>query len=298
MSMHRTGGHKSLLRYSGIRFGAAAAAFLSFAAAADGVVSLSPAVTETICAIGGEKLLRGRCTACNYPESIRKLPAAGELGKPNVEAVLLLAPDLTVSDIAIPGGSWKLLESAKAATLILPCRTLEDYPRNVAELGKRLHLEAGAAAEIARFERELGELKKFRPEKRPDVLVLFSLRPLITCGKNSFVSRLVALAGGNNLGDRYPGDYFVISTEQLALTPPDVVVLTGMNGSDAALPEIPGAADWPAVKNRRITNSVPADEICRLGPRTLKGTAALRRFFFPKTAEFEDPAPKDPDKKD
>ena len=290
--MRRSCGFKNTFGHAAARFFAAAAVLLPICeATADGVVSLSPAVTETICAIGGEKLLRGRCTACNSPESIRKLPAAGDLGKPNVEAVLLLKPDLTVSDLAIPGGGWKLLEAANAATLILPCRTLEDYPHNVAELGKRLHLEAQAATEIARFERELATLKEFRPEKRPDVLVLFSLRPLITCGKNSFVSRLVALAGGNNLGDRYQGDYFVISTEQLALTPPDVVVLTGMNGSDAAIAEIPGAADWPAVKNHRIVGDVPADEICRLGPRTLHGTAALRRHFFPETAEFRDPAP-------
>ena len=255
---------------------------------ASGVVSLSPAVTETICAIGGEKLLCGRSTACDYPESVKEIPAAGELGKPNVEAVLLLHPDLVVSDTAYPRQNWELLKFSGVQTLILDSKTLEDYPRNVAELGRRLKLEAGAKTEIDRFRRRLEELQRIRPENPPSVLVLFSINPLITCGKSSFVSRIVAVSGGRNLGDDFGDDYFALSAEQLALSPPDVVVLTGMEGGSETLRDVPGAASWPAVKNRRIISDISPDELCRLGPRTPDGAAALQRALFPEKIPASD----------
>ena len=39
------------------------------------IVSLAPALTEIVCKLGGEKYLVGRCGACDYPESVKKLPA-------------------------------------------------------------------------------------------------------------------------------------------------------------------------------------------------------------------------------
>ncbi len=38
------------------------------------VVSLLPSATESLCAIGGERLLVGRSHECDYPESVKRLP--------------------------------------------------------------------------------------------------------------------------------------------------------------------------------------------------------------------------------
>ena len=42
------------------------------------IVSLSPALTEILCFLGGEARLVARSGGCNYPESVKKLP--GRLG--------------------------------------------------------------------------------------------------------------------------------------------------------------------------------------------------------------------------
>ena len=47
-------------------------------AAPGGVVSLSPALTELICHLGREARLIARSTACDWPESVKALPTAGD----------------------------------------------------------------------------------------------------------------------------------------------------------------------------------------------------------------------------
>ena len=68
------------------------------AAAGERVVSLSPAVTTLVAAVGAEDQLCGRCTACTMPR-FSHLPTAGDLGRPFPESVLRCRATLVVSDI-------------------------------------------------------------------------------------------------------------------------------------------------------------------------------------------------------
>ena len=56
------------------------------ATAAERVASLSPNLTETVVRLGAEDQLVGRSSACDYPESVRKLPVVGRFGVPAPDA--------------------------------------------------------------------------------------------------------------------------------------------------------------------------------------------------------------------
>ena len=47
------------------------------------IVSLLPAATEIVCALGLEKNLVGRSHECDYPESVRQLPVCSEANFPD-----------------------------------------------------------------------------------------------------------------------------------------------------------------------------------------------------------------------
>ena len=49
----------------------------------DKIVSLLPAATEIVCALGLEKNLVGRSHECDYPESIQNLPVCSEANFPD-----------------------------------------------------------------------------------------------------------------------------------------------------------------------------------------------------------------------
>src|SRR5207244_2288717 len=60
------------------------------------IVSLSPAVTELLFALGVGDRLVGRTTWCDYPPAARQVPSVGDGLNPNIEAVAARHPDLVV----------------------------------------------------------------------------------------------------------------------------------------------------------------------------------------------------------
>src|SRR5690242_2712588 len=60
------------------------------------IVSLSPAATELLFALGVGDRLVGRTTWCDYPPAARQIPSVGDGLNPNIEAVAARHPDLVV----------------------------------------------------------------------------------------------------------------------------------------------------------------------------------------------------------
>lgn len=258
------------------------AATMLSAVEAERVVSLSPNLTETIYAIGAGDQLVGRSTACNMPPEARKLPVTGAFGRAFPESLLAVRPTLVVTAARLDSGR-RQAEQAGAEWLMLPTATLADYDKTVEILGEKLHCQEGAAREKARFDGRIAEFRKaaadIAPEERPKVLLAFSVQPVTTAGKRSFLTELVDLAGGRSVTAEIDADYFVFSPEQIVAAAPDVIVLPGMAADSARFRELPGWNELPAVRAGRVYFDFDPDLICRLGPRTPEGIALLSGFF-------------------
>src|SRR3990172_1277855 len=60
------------------------------------IVSLTPAITETLFALGLGDRVVGVTRFCDYPPEVARLPKVGGYADPDVEAVLALTPDLVL----------------------------------------------------------------------------------------------------------------------------------------------------------------------------------------------------------
>src|SRR5512146_2715162 len=60
------------------------------------IVSLAPAVTETLFALGEGGAVVGVSQYCDYPPAATHLPKVGTFLTPNVEAIAALRPDVLV----------------------------------------------------------------------------------------------------------------------------------------------------------------------------------------------------------
>src|SRR5919198_322825 len=69
---------------------------VSLAQPARRIVSLSPATTELLFALGAGDRVVGRTRWCDYPPAARDVPSVGDGLNPNVEAVAARHPDLVV----------------------------------------------------------------------------------------------------------------------------------------------------------------------------------------------------------
>jgi iron complex transport system substrate-binding protein len=241
------------------------------------VVSLSPAVTEMIYAIGAENKLVARSSACDYPQDVKKIPVAGALGIPAPEKILMLKADLVVTDITAPQSNWDILKKSGIKIVKLESGKLSDYCRNVTLLGALLGRKAEAQKECKRFQDELHKLSLTRPDTPVNVLLLFGMNPLVGCNKNCFADEVLILAGAKNITRELNKKYFVLSTEYVAKQDPQMVILTGMSGDFRKyLLELEAWKNLSFIRNNAIIDNIPQELLCRLSPRTPEGIKAVR----------------------
>lgn len=92
---------------------------LVFSSSPERVASLSPAVTEIICALGFGDRLVCRSEYCDYPDEISSLPTAGSAANPNIEAVIECKPQLLISMSPIANKDVSSLETAGINVMII-----------------------------------------------------------------------------------------------------------------------------------------------------------------------------------
>ena len=102
------------------------------ATAAERVASLSPNLTETVVRLGAEDQLVGRSSACDYPESVRKLPVVGRFGVPALEPLLATRPTLVIAETLRNDADAERLRELGVRLEAFPAVTLDDYFRNLA----------------------------------------------------------------------------------------------------------------------------------------------------------------------
>lgn len=245
------------------------------------IVSLAPSLTEMICAIDGTNKLVGRTSVCNYPPDVENVPIIGEFGKPSMELLLATEPSLIV-DVALSDESI----GRKIALLGLkreriPCDRLNDIPVAMLTLGRLMGCEAKAQRiaepmwnEVAR-QRELNNSYT----NRPRVFIEVWNDPLTTAGTNSFLSEMVELAGGSNIGDELENEYYQVSPEWVLSRDPQVILCFYMTTNSQPTVLTLNRDGWQnvnAVRNNRVFSGFNNDIMLRPGPRALEGLHALR----------------------
>jgi iron complex transport system substrate-binding protein len=224
---------------------------LALAGPAHRVVSLIPAATELLFAIGADSSLVGRTRYCDYPPAARSVPDLGDGIKPSIEAILARHPDLVVlynsgQNAAVAGR----LRELGIAALRVNTDALIDVPRVARMLGRLTGHQRGADSVVSVFDTALAHASAPATGSRPSVLLLVWEQPPMTIGKGSFLSELVERAGGKNLFGDVAASSGVVSIEAVAARNPDLIFTTAEGPSAFA-----SRPEWqvvPAVREHRF----------------------------------------------
>ena len=255
-------------------------ALLGLQGAADDrtIVSLSPALTEILCFLGGEARLAARSGGCNYPESVKKLPVAGSLGTPDLERVALSRAGILLTDHLRNAALRRSLEELGVEVRTIPLARLEDYPAAVTAIGHLLGAEARAEAEVKRFRDFLAAARKEPGPDAPKVLFVVWHDPVIAAGGDTFATDYIRLAGGENVASGVRRAYFRPSPEWVLRHEPDLIVYPGGHGvSENALP--PYWRELRAVRTGALYRPPEADIFFRLSPRFDRAVAGLETLL-------------------
>lgn len=237
------------------------------------VVSLIPAATELLFAIGAGSTVVGRTQYCDYPPAAQAVPNLGDGIKPSIEAVLAQRPDLVVlynsgQNAAIAGR----LRDLGIPHLRINTDLLRDVPRVSRMLGLLTGHQRGADSVTAVFDTALAHATAPAASRRPKVLLLVWEQPPMTVGRGSFLSELIERAGGENVFADVAASSGVVSIEAVAARNPDLI-LTAAEGP-AAFASRPEWQVVPAVRQRRFLG-VSGSEFNRPSPRA---PAAIREL--------------------
>ncbi|HEY1696469.1 MAG TPA: helical backbone metal receptor [Polyangiaceae bacterium] len=251
------------------------------------VVSLGPATTEALFAVGAGNRVVGRSRYCDFPPEAARVPAVGGI-EPDVEAILQLAPDLLVG----PSGQWStpLTERMRAhgiATWFPPeVATLEDVDALVEGIGDRTGHAADARAVVASMdarEKAVAQALARTEAKKPRVLFVVDVQPIVAAGPKSFADEMLRRAGATNVladGGAWPA----LGFERVVDLDPDVVVDASMAESTGPERITASEAGWSGVRAAREGHVVPLrdERVLRPGPRIAEGLAVLAKLLHPE----------------
>jgi iron complex transport system substrate-binding protein len=249
-------------------------------APAQRIVSLNPATTDLLFALGAGKRLVGRTHWDFYPDSARFVPDLGSGLRPNVEAVLGAHPDLVVlyasNDNRQAAAEFR---AAGVKTLSLKIDHIADFHRAARLLGMMLGDSAKGAAVSDSVKRTLDRVRS-ETSKLPRPTVFWHVwdAPLITIARGSYMNELVDIAGGKNIYGEMEEASPTVSIEDVLKRDPDYII-TGAEGA-AKIRNDPKWSQARAVKSGHI---LVADTSLVGRPSVRLGEAAvsLARLLHP-----------------
>ncbi len=238
------------------------------------VVSLVPATTELLFALGAGGQLVGRTSWGDYPPQALSVEEVGDGINPNLEAVLGRNPDLVVMYHSAQNfAAADRLRQLGIAVLVLHVDLLEQVVPNALRLGRATGHSATADSLVAEFRLALDTESSTRSESGDDLFIMAWDQPPMTLGAGSFVSQLVSLAGHRNVFGDIAAPSAPVALEAIAARDPDWIVLLG-NGPAAFLDR----PEWqvvPAVRERRLVRLV-GSQFEWPGPRSPTAVSEVR----------------------
>jgi len=249
------------------------------------IISLVPALTEMLFAIGAGPQVVGVSSYDTFPPEAATRPRVGALLDPDVERIFSLSPDL-VFTYGSQNDLRRQLERAAIPTFDYRHAGLADVLTTLQTLGKVTGHDAEAGRLAADIARRLDAVKaRTAAAVPPRTLLVFgrepgSLRNMYVSGGKGFLHDMLTVAGGANVFADVTRESVQATTELILARAPDVIieVREGPALSDAdARGRI---ADWqrlgavPAVKARRV-HIVSGTGLVVPGPRV---AAAVERF--------------------
>jgi iron complex transport system substrate-binding protein len=193
---------------------------------ADAVVSLSPAGTSLIVAIGAADRLAGVSTYDADPR-FAALPRVGDYENVDWERIRSLAPKVMVTQQApsrLPAGFVNAAREASITICPIHIDRLADIGIAMEAIGDALGRAEAARVAWAGIEAELAAVRE-RTESRPVVstLLVTSDESLGVAGTQTFLDDLLEVAHGRNAAER--AGYFQLDREQLLQLDPQAIVL-------------------------------------------------------------------------
>ena len=254
------------------------------------IISLVPAATEMLFAIGAGPRVVAVSSYDHEPPDVERLPRVGALLDPDLERILGLRPDLVV----VYGTQHDLQQQLTRATIPVfgykhggKEGGLAEVTSTIRALGERTGTTARANDVAGAIERGLSDIRtRVAGRPRPRTLLVFgrepgTLRNLYASGGIGFLHDMLEVAGAVNVFAGEKRESVQASSETLLAAAPEVIIELHYTDSAVDLSAWHALPALPAVRTNRIIVLTGTD-LVTAGPRVAKATERIARALHPE----------------
>ncbi len=247
------------------------------------IVSLSPATTEILFALGVGDRLVGVTSYDDYPpEKVSDIPKVGDFQGPNIEAILAQKPDIIFGSRISGKEQMEALHQAGFPVIILEAATFPQIYDSI-NLTAQITDTAAIGEKITEeMQQKISALQK-KVENQPTVktFYLVDANGTWTAGKNTFIDELITLAGGENIAGEVCG-WVEYSLENLLKKNPFVILTAPHAGKIEEISQMTGFKKTDAVQKGRIHALSDDNIISRPSPRIVQGLEEIAALLHPE----------------
>lgn len=270
------------------------------------IVSLAPALTETLFFLGLGPRVVGVTEQCDYPEEAKGREKVGGFAQPDVEKICQLRPDL----VLVPGQIHEpLAAELRRRSLTV---ALSDW-KTVAEIlqGMKAIAELTEERQGHRLVESLRErVKRVRARVKglppPRVFRLMSREPIVTPTELSFQYDVIRLAGGKPFPIDAGVPFAIVPLDRVLEFDPEVIISCGRRRGEKPRKRCSGCrseqppclriveevGEWEGWKETSAASTgriypISCDIICRPGPRLIEGLEMISQCLHPEAADWE-----------
>jgi iron complex transport system substrate-binding protein len=254
------------------------------------IVSLTPATTEILFAIGAGDRVVATDDGSDYPAEAVALPHVATYASVDVEKVVALEPDLVVAGGLgfTPADAITRLRDLKVPVLVIYAPTVAGVLKDIELLGTATGTSDDAKSLTDSMQADMDAVSAAVGSQSPKPRVFYDVGyddatgAIYAPADDSFLAEMVTMAGGDVITTGDPNTY-EIPLETLIEKDPQLIVL-GTNPFYSPTPDaVAKRRGWDALTAVRNGDVRPVRdiEITRPGPRLPVGLRALAAAIWP-----------------
>lgn len=251
-----------------------------FTAPPERIVSVLPALTESVCALGQCHRIVGTDRYSNWPEVVKKLPKVGGGLDPSIEAIVALRPNVVL--MASSSAGAQRLESLGIKVVTLEPKNYADVQRVLKTLGVLLGV-TNAPKVWQQINTEVEAAARSVPESLRATKVYFEVSSVpYAAGEASFIGQTLTTLGVKNIIPADFGPFPKINPEFVVRANPDLIL--GGSKSEQSMRSRPGWNVIRAVRENRfcIFTLEESDVLMRAGPRMAEAARIMAKCINEK----------------
>lgn len=251
------------------------------------IVSLTPANTEIVFALGAGDRVAGVDIVSDYPPEVEALPDVGDFSGPSIEAIAGLKPDLILSGNNLQGDAIDRLTELGLTVAAVEASQWDDILVTIEMVGALIGEPQAAAALNQKMAEDLAVITDAVAGAQPvSVYYVLSYGEYgnWTTGPGTFLDTMITLAGGELATRDAPARWLEYNMEDIIRKNPSVLLVSSDLGSIEDFCAAEGYKELDAVREGRVY-LVDADKTSRPGPRIIEGLEEIARALHPECFE-------------